>query len=412
MKLTMLLILLLTCVNHADAQDGLAGMPGAYLHMGVGARALGMGKAYTALANDASAIYWNPAGICAQEKFQLYLTHSQLFMDTNFDYFAAVAPTEQFGNIGFGVLALSSGEFEQRTVLNENVGQFKMMDMAFLLSWAKEVGYGFSVGGSYKLVSQKIMNVSGIGHGIDLGVKRRLFDRFEIGMAITNALMPNVTLVEQAQKYPMQMRMGVAVPLLNNQLMLSTDVGQIVGWGKMTLDIGVEYLPINRLALRTGMENGRFTFGLGFSFQDYGVDYSSSSVNDLGYNHRFAVKYTFGGFGINAIASPDVFSPTGEINLSHIKLHAKSRQPIARWEFSILNTTGDIIRHFTADGAIPEEIIWDGRDNRGILVEDGNFNYRFEVVTINGKNLTNEGGLVTIDTRGPEGSLGLNEVVK
>ena len=406
----LMLCMTLGIAVHGIAGDGMAGMPGAFLHAGVGARALGMGKACTAWIDDATAIYWNPAGYAQQDQFQLYFMHSQLFMDTKFDYFAAIAPTQQFGNIGFGLVALSSDEFEQRNVLNEAVGSFRMTDMAFLLSWSKPIRYGVSLGVNYKLVTQKILNTSGIGHGFDVGVRHRLFNRVDAGISITNLLAPKVKLVQLAQKYPMQIRAGVAVPLLNNQLLLSVDAGQIIGWGKMTINFGAEYRPVNRLALRTGFADGLFTFGFGFSLRDYGVDYSSSSVDELGMNHRFAVRYTFGGFGVNAVATPDVFSPTGEINLSHLQLQAKSRSPIVRWEFDILDVKGKVIRHFASEGTIPEELVWDGRDNRGVLVEDGRFNYRFVVMTTDSKMMTAEGGLVTIDTSGPDGSLGFSDI--
>ena len=64
----------------ATAQTGYAGMPGSYLHMGVGARAMGMGKAYTALASDPTAVYWNPAGLATQDPYQIYVMHSTLFL--------------------------------------------------------------------------------------------------------------------------------------------------------------------------------------------------------------------------------------------------------------------------------------------------------------------------------------------
>ena len=94
-----------------SAQDGIAGMPGTYLQMGVGARALGFGKAYTALATDATAVYWNPAALADQNPYQVYFMHSVLFFDTNFDYLAGSLPTRNLGSFGLGMLYLNSGDF-------------------------------------------------------------------------------------------------------------------------------------------------------------------------------------------------------------------------------------------------------------------------------------------------------------
>ena len=73
---TFTIIFFFSILFSAQAQDGLAGMPGTYLHMGVGSEALSMGKAYTAIAHDATAIYWNPAALADQNPYQVYFTHS------------------------------------------------------------------------------------------------------------------------------------------------------------------------------------------------------------------------------------------------------------------------------------------------------------------------------------------------
>ena len=130
----------------SQAQDGLAGMPGTFLHMGVGAQALGMGKAYTALATDATALYWNPAALATQNPYQVYFMHSVLFFDTNFDYLAGSLPTRNLGSFGLGLLYLNSGNFDQSNELNEELGSFGISDMALLFSWSKEMFNGISAG--------------------------------------------------------------------------------------------------------------------------------------------------------------------------------------------------------------------------------------------------------------------------
>ena len=106
--ITISLILAQAVFLDVSAQDGIAGMPGTYLQMGVGARALGFGKAYTALATDATAIYWNPAALADQNPYQVYFTHSLLFYDTHFDYLAGSLPTRDLGSFGLG-LHIGSG---------------------------------------------------------------------------------------------------------------------------------------------------------------------------------------------------------------------------------------------------------------------------------------------------------------
>ncbi|MEJ2054352.1 MAG: PorV/PorQ family protein [Calditrichaceae bacterium] len=366
------IIFLFSIIFSVNAQDGLGGMPGTYLHMGVGAEGLSMGKAYTAIANDATAIYWNPAALATQNPYQVYFTHSILFYDTNFGYLGGSIPTRKLGTFGLGLVYLYSSEFDQRNELNEQLGSFGISDMAFLLSWSKETYYDVSVGINYKLVTQSILDYSGTGHGIDLGLKRRFYDRVDVGMMFMNLISPKMKLAHRSETYPMQFRMGAAMKFLDDKLLVSTEIAKIIDWESTYFNIGAEY----------------------------------TILNQYGFYHSFAVKYAFGGFEVNAKAFPDIFSPVGEQNISHIKLTAKTRSEISEWNFHILDTRGNIIRSFAEKGSIPEEIVWDGRDNSGALVEDGKFKYKFEIFTMDGESLESEGKLVTIDTQGPAGSLG------
>lgn len=105
-------------------------------------------------------------------------------------------------------------------------------------------------------------------------------------------------------------------------------------------------------------------------------------------------------------AYPAVFSPAGEVNVTRIKLKVKSKAKIEQWIFAIVDVEGRIVRQFSGSGEAPEEIIWDGRDNRGALVSDGRFTYRFDVSTGEEEDMASNGLLVTIDTKGPVGVIG------
>lgn len=405
-----LILLLAMLVNFggsaAYAQDGTAGVPGAYLYSGVGVRAAGLGKAYTAIANDATAVYWNPAGLATQNPFRLYFMHSSLFMDTSLDFFAATAPTARFGSFGLGVLTLSSRGFDQRSALNEELGEFSALDMAFFVSWSQEALPGLSVGLNYKVVTQKILSSSGTGHGVDLGVKARVLKHWDAGLVLANILSPKMKLASDSETYPTQIRLGLTRKLFNERLSVSGDLAKIIGWGDFKANFGMEYAALKSMTVRVGLENGRFTFGTGLTLNRSGVDYSNSNYSDLGSNHRFAFNHEFGGFGVKARSNPDIFSPAGELNVSKIRLEVKSRKDISQWTLIIVDVNGRVVREFSAQGNVPDEVAWDGRDDRGNLVPDGTFDYRFDVVTADGKKLFAEGDLVTIDTTGPKGVLG------
>jgi hypothetical protein len=387
----------------SKAQEGLGGVPGGYMFMGVGARGLGMAGAYTAIADDATAVYWNPAGLADQNPFRVSFMHALLFMDTSFDFLAATAQTERFGSFGAALMALNSGGFEQRTVLNEVVGDFSTQDMTIMTSWSKQIRGDFSFGITYKFVTQKILTHSGNGHGFDIGFKTLLFDRLQTGLVFRNLLQPSITLATEGQRYPMQVGIGASTLVFNDQLLLSAEASKISGWGQTLFHFGAEYRIMNQAAIRIGVNKNSITFGAGFNFNAFNFGYSNVGGSDLGNSHRFSIDYAFGGFGVGAGAYPRVFSPTGEQSVTRIKLKARSRDEIASWAFAIVDAQGKSVRHFTQSGQPPKEIVWDGRDGMGALVADGLFKYVFNVQTVDGEVINAEGRLVTINSSGPQG---------
>ena len=102
-KLGTIFGLIALCV-FSFASDGGAGQAGAYLKMGVGARALGMGGAFVAVSDDATASYWNPAGLAKLQKDQASFMHAKLKLDRNFDFINYVKKQGENQAIAFSVI--------------------------------------------------------------------------------------------------------------------------------------------------------------------------------------------------------------------------------------------------------------------------------------------------------------------
>ncbi len=131
-----------------------------FLSIGIGARANAMGGAFTAVANDASAMYWNPAGIAPLQKYEALFTYTKLFADINLNYFGAVIPVGELGVIGFNVTAVNIGEMDVTTeYYPDGTGEtFNAGSYAFGLSIAKLITEDFSVGITAKYVREDIYN--------------------------------------------------------------------------------------------------------------------------------------------------------------------------------------------------------------------------------------------------------------
>uniref|UniRef100_A0A7V3PU92 PorV/PorQ family protein n=1 Tax=candidate division WOR-3 bacterium TaxID=2052148 RepID=A0A7V3PU92_UNCW3 len=165
-----------------------------FLKISVG-RASGMGDAFTALADDASATWFNPAGL-AHIKRQAQMNHANWFADLNHDYLTVVLPVTNFGTLGIWANALTMGEIEQTTVddpktpvcEDEGTGlTISANDLAFGLSYARIITDKLSIGLTVKGVQQTIWDMGASGIGIDFGLFYNTgFKSLRLGAAITN----------------------------------------------------------------------------------------------------------------------------------------------------------------------------------------------------------------------------------
>ncbi|WP_375417814.1 PorV/PorQ family protein [uncultured Hymenobacter sp.] len=154
-----------------------------FLNVGVGARALGMGKVQVSLADNSTAGYWNPAGLTRQTaKYDGTLMHSELFAGiVKTDYAAFSMPIDERSAVGISVIRLGVDDIaDTRSLINEygqidydRISLFSIADYAALLSYARKLGpEGLSVGASAKLIYRNVGSfANAYGFGIDAGLQ-------------------------------------------------------------------------------------------------------------------------------------------------------------------------------------------------------------------------------------------------
>lgn len=162
---------------------------GAFLAIGVGPRPAALGGAFTAVADDATALYWNPAGLAALPSGELVTAHSEWLADVNHDYVGVALPFAG-GVVGASVTLLGVPEMVVRTEQNQDgTGEtFDAADLAVGLSYGRAITDRFSLGGTVKFIQQRIWHSSATGLAVDLGTQFRtdFFGGLTIGAAITN----------------------------------------------------------------------------------------------------------------------------------------------------------------------------------------------------------------------------------
>src|SRR5574338_95591 len=190
MKKILTLILFVICFGEFYAQNPNLGTAGAqFLQIPVGARSEAMGGAVVGLADDASAIFWNPAGIVKVKNVQAHFSYMNWFDLFDFNAASIVYNAGDLGTFGASMVMLTSDEMEITTEEEPNgTGRFfDAGDLALGISYAKYLTDRFKVGVTIKYVNQQIWNESASGFAFDIGTQYRLdFQNLTIAMCMTN----------------------------------------------------------------------------------------------------------------------------------------------------------------------------------------------------------------------------------
>lgn len=292
---TKTLFLLVALPLYLHAQD--AGKSGlAFLKIGAGSRAAAMGEAHVALASDANAIYWNPAGL-ALSRPQLTVTHLEWLENINHN-FAAISFRGFGGTLGLAITTQTIPGIELRDKpTSEPLGAFEARDVALALAYGKKWSDDLAVGIALKALYEKIYLNSATGFAVDAGLNwQSPVNALRFGAALQN-LGTMSALIDEKIKLPSVLRFGLAYQLSKSE----TGSGVILVADHLTYleggahpSVGAEWALRGTIALRGGYQFGRenrgLAAGLGTSLGSYQLDYGFAAFqNDLGQTHRFSI---------------------------------------------------------------------------------------------------------------------------
>jgi hypothetical protein len=287
----------LLVLSYACAVFGSDSHAAPYLKMGVGARALAMGGAFTAIADDATAAYWNPAGLVKIEHIEAtFMYAANMSVDRKLNYFAY---THWLGMGGLGVHWLNAGmdDIPRLDSGGEEFGTDDMGANSIMFSYGMEAG-DLMLGATAKVLHEDIMGESETGFGLDLG------GMFEVTDNVTAGLMVR----DIGSQYgdvdvPYNWRFGTGVTAMDGALIVGMDIDKNQDVDKFKIHLGAEYgmevHPEYYTFFRTGfnsVEDQAFTAGVGIRVPYMQFDYTYITERDeeaLGNNHRISVTARF-----------------------------------------------------------------------------------------------------------------------
>ena len=178
------------CITVVFSQNNVATTSAAFLEIGPGARSLGMGSAFVSVADDASALYWNPAGIVYVSRPEVQTYYSPWLVETQFYYNTAVIPMGEFGNLGISFTAVTMDEMMVRTVQDpepSKYGQkFDAGNISMGIAYAKKLTDRFSFGFQTKFIQESIWQMKAQGIAVDIGTLFITKNNLRIGMSVSN----------------------------------------------------------------------------------------------------------------------------------------------------------------------------------------------------------------------------------
>jgi len=158
-----------------------------FLSIGAGSAAVSMGSAFTSVANDATAMYWNPAGLSFYKTKEIYFNHANWIADISYDYFGFTMPLSPRNSFGINITSVTMDEMEVTRYGNEDTGEtFKAADYAIGLTYAINLTDRFSIGFNGKYIQQTIASSHARGGALDLGTVFETPFGFRLGTSISN----------------------------------------------------------------------------------------------------------------------------------------------------------------------------------------------------------------------------------
>ena len=299
LQLAAAFILAALAAGNARAQSAAGADAFDFLRLDANARAVGLGGAYTALANDSNALLYNPAGLGRLRSSEATLMHNQYALGVAQQYIGVALKNGIGAQFNYATL----GDVP-RTTISQPAGSGSKLNVS---DTSLGVGYGraltpdLAIGGGLKYISESLGDATANGYALDLGVLLRVQDvkGLTLGGSLLN-LGPAVKFASNKEKLPTTIRLGsaYALRLSRQEVTLAFDITKSL-LDKVRLGLGAETLIDEQFAVRAGFNTRQdagigLSFGLGWKGPRLGADYAFVPMGELGTAHRISFTLRWG----------------------------------------------------------------------------------------------------------------------
>jgi hypothetical protein len=291
-----LLLAALLALTGASAR---AAETAAFLNVGAGARYLALGGSGVALADDANALYWNPAGLASLDKREATASHAELSQTVRHDFLAYARPTP-WGTFAGGFTYLSQSALEGRDAQGHLTADYHAADAAVSLAFARRTDLA-DFGATLKGVQSHIGSAQAETVAFDLGARKRL-GAWTLGAALRDAG-PGLKYDSERNDLPLRLELGAAYGIGGRHFVTAQWTNGPRGAGN-DFGFGGEYRAMDGVRLRAGYTTRSsiaggagfdaargLTLGVGLSRGGWTLDYAAVPMGELGSTHRFTLSW-------------------------------------------------------------------------------------------------------------------------
>ncbi len=292
------------------------------LAIAVGARAMGMGKAYTAVAEEGDAIFTNPAGLGEIDSFQFTSMSTKLMEEVNYTMLGGVYPLGGRSALGFGYAAATVGGIELRNVYGDYLKKSDLSESVFLISYGRKLAEKLSLGVNLKYYSRsanELTDGNGSGLNLDVGLLQKGLGWFAFGVVGKNVLTSTRIRHQNGEEeaLPSSVKVGTRMHIMGKEfesaifspvkLVAVADADLNLQGSRQTVThAGIELSPIQNLTLRAGIDQDP-TFGVTLRFAGLGFHYAYHPYAELDCYTAHYFTLSFDERGWPHPGPPDIF---------------------------------------------------------------------------------------------------------